>query len=692
MLRALGLKSNAKSHVATTPRDHARIAEDGLELEYALIAMDAVLDGQLDEAETFLKRPDCVFNRIATGVLHFIQATVSFEPEAIQLAVSSLSASESLASKAKNHAHKEALITSRFRPGCEFEMAELESALLGAISMLLTESKFDIVKALYKIRKTYLSLEELRKHIAEKNATSTHSSSTHSNSPSRASSISTRSANSSKTANSTVNSSSTNATGANAAETVLEEFSRIHALRTARSNDLSSKTATPTDTIEEYICSGVSTMSGLLHLILSSVPPNIARLLSVAGLSGDRDVALNLLWTSAKSYRNIHGSLALIALIMFFDSQLQYADIVLSEAEEIEISKNAVKTGKQKKTAQMTPIELRETKQKLLVALQEQRTYYPHGVLWLLLQGRLVTHDDVAKGVAILESDECGPNQMRQVEGLLMFDHTLFLLVLNRLQKASNEFINLMDVSTWSHPLYMYMAGACQLEQFRACDDKGSPEALAFRDKAREYFKKAPHVGGKKKVLGRKMPFDTFVQRKMENMQKVADKYKLDLVDAVGPSPVYEALYFWNGPSRMDLETAKDCVNRLQYSANAPLPESDDDKFTRELLQAVYMRRAGMQKEGFVLIEKLASQVVSGDVAGTGNKRVSYTERGEPWAGAACLYERAVYEWWEFGKSHVSQVQRWLKLSSSWSDDYELSTRINMKITLAEDRLDIYRL
>ncbi|GMM53104.1 hypothetical protein DASB73_040670 [Starmerella bacillaris] len=676
MLRALGISRNAKEHIASSAQDRIVIINESIEVEYALAAMDAVLDGQLDEANTLLDREDSVFNRIATGVLHFIEATVGFEPEAIQQAITSLAASESYASKMKSQAQKTGLITSAFRPGAEYEMAELESSLLGAISMLLTESKIEILKALYRIRKTYLALEELRKHV--NNVDKANSK------PGDTADISSKSS-----AESRRNSTTSTEPRTGTDKVAWEKFTSIHNQRTARSSTPTTD-ITPSDTIEEYLRSGVETMSGLLHLILSSVPPNIARLLSVVGLHGDREVAMDLLWTSSTGYHNIHGSLALIALIMFFDGQLMYKDIKLSQEEEDVISDKYATVKKGKTTAQLTPRELQRTKERLLVALEEQRTYYPHGVLWLLQQGRLVTHDDLARGVRILESDECGPNQMRQVEGLLMFDRTLFLLTLNKLEEAADEFIKLMDVSTWSHPLYMYMAGACYLELYRASDNKESEEAKAYKDKARTYFSRAPKVGGKKKVLGRKMPFDTFVLRKVEAMQKAAAKYGLDVVDAVGPSPVYEALYFWNGPSRMEPETAACCCERLKYSKNALLAESPKDKFTRELLESIYMRRAGMEKEGFEKIQNLVQEVVKGDIAN--GKKVTYTAQGEPWAGAAALYERAIYEWTEFGQSHAKQVRRWLTLSKDWSEDYELSTRINMKITSAEDRLDIYRL
>lgn len=661
-----GVKQDA--HDPQTAEEKRLLALEGEEIERALTAMDAVLDGQVDIASKLTSQDNLLFTKVATGVLRFIEATVSFEPEAIHKAVEALSLSEHMASQAKTQAHLKGVQTSSFRPGSEYELAEYESGLLAAISMLLTEGKIEILKALYKIRKTYLSLEELRKHVTQ------------------------------------VKQEGLRPKHTAVPEVDLSKFREIHAERTKRLEDPEKVEVTPADTIEEYILSGVETMSGLLHLILSSVPPNIARLLSVIGLHGEREAALELMWHSASTYQNIHGSLALIALIMFFDGQFQYVDIQLDQAQEDKISdlheeKHAAGSTKKhntKTTAKMTPRELRETRAKLAAALRQQRLYYPHGVIWLLQEGRLVTHEDLPKGVAILESDECGPNQMRQVEGLLIFDRTMFLLSLNRLQEASEAFIQLMKVSTWSHPLYMYMAASCELEMFRASSDPTSAEAQAHKAKAEEYFAKAPEMSGKKKVLGKKMPFDGFVVRKVGEFKATARRHNLSLADSIATSPLYEALYFWNGPWRMSPELAEHAVKQLNYSAgeNAKFKESEEDKFTRLLLEATYMRRVGPEaaSKGYKITKKLASMVVSGDIEGTQNKRVTYHPAGEPWAGPACLYERAVSEWTEMGPSHAKQVRRFLTLSADWHDDYELSTRINMKITGARDRLDIYRM
>lgn len=644
-------------HEPSSKEELDTILEEGVHLERALHAMDMVMDGQLDQAEKLLGE-DSVFHKVAAGVLYFLEAVAGFEPEAVRKAISTLGVAESAASKAKDLALTRGVRTSSFRPGAEYEMVLIESNLLSAVSMFLSESVFDALKALYKLRKTYGALEDIRKHVAETKV-SNHAS-----------------------------------LWAGTTSTELEQFRKVYANR----NEIDIAQAVeayPQVSMDEYIISGVETCSGLLHVVLSSIPPNLIRLLSVVGFRGDREMGLGLLWRVTGTYTNIHSSLSIIALLLFFDGPLNYRDIQLSaEAEDAIDKKYRTKPNvpAHTTTARMTPGELKETKNRLKEALERTRAHYPHGLLWQLQWGRMIAVEDLKEGTAILESDECGESQIVQIESLLVFDRINMYLPLHRFDDAGRDYIRLLDISTWSHALYYYMAAGCHLEAYRKLGD--TPEGEKHKAKVNEYLEEAPQrVVGARTLMGKTMPFDHFVVRKVKQIKAVAKKHDVCLADAVGTSLILEAGYFWYAHARTPQELIPQSLEMLNYSISdkAKVPEDADNQFTRELLTSVYLRLQGNAEEGAKRLEKLLPRIIS-PVTSQPPAKVSYTAIQEPWAGPAALYERAMFEWTKRGAEGASDVRQWIKLLTQWDGDYELSTRINIRATAALDRLDIYRL
>ena len=79
-------------------------------------------------------------------------------------------------------------------------------------------------------------------------------------------------------------------------------------------------------TIDEYIHSGVQLCFGILQVVLSLIPPAIGKVLSIVGFRGDREVGLRLLWRTAITCRNVHGELALLFILVFYDGPVQFVD------------------------------------------------------------------------------------------------------------------------------------------------------------------------------------------------------------------------------------------------------------------------------------------------------------------------------------------------------------------------------
>jgi hypothetical protein len=74
--------------------------------------------------------------------------------------------------------------------------------------------------------------------------------------------------------------------------------------------------------------------------------------------------------------------------------------------------------------------------------------------------------------------------------------------------------------------------------------------AAKYKEEAAKLFQKVLPNIGKKRFMGRQLPFDIFVNRKLQKWEARAKEWNCDMIDAVGVSPLEEMIYFWNGAKR----------------------------------------------------------------------------------------------------------------------------------------------
>lgn len=714
-------------------------------MENALRAMDLVMDDRPKEAEAILEQGTSTYYKLARGVVHFIEATVGFEAEGIRLAIDSLHEAESASNKDKQKAIKNNWKTCSFAPGTEYALTYAEANLMGAISLFLSESVLDAAKAFLKLRKAYQALDELHKQVAPKvtnRLTRTGSVIVRRDSVNRVlEKVNTKLTKSKSRTSLDTESSQTGSTlrqsqrcaeleqkyleahmarlGEIASSTVIDEFEGTRGPRGA-------------ETIEEFIISGVNCMFGILQLVLSIIPPTLGKVMSIVGFKGDRDEGLKMLWRSAES-TNIHGAIALLALLQFFDGPTQFADINLDDDVKSSQSSATAATAvddnveprqyvpetnedEEKLAAELasqpgffTQDDLRRVKNRLSEGLSRIRCHYKRGALWQLQEGRMAAQSDLPEAVRIMDDTSNGPIQMKQVEGLMMFDKSIMMIVLHRYEASAENFIKLIDLSTWSHALYMHLAGSCYVEVYRLCMDTDPERAAAAKKKARECFEKAPTMLGKRKFMAKSMPFDVYVVRKISAWMRIASEKKIDLVDAVGTSPLHEAMYFWNGFSRMPKEHLEMALTSLGYSGepgtpfatnqNPVLAETKSEALTRYLLTSITLRNLGRKEEGLdLLLREVIPHVMTPiEVKGVTENgvphKVHYLKTAEePWSGPSAIYERAIFEFQIHGANRAGATRDYLELAANWDVDYELSTRVGMKIKSARDKLESYHL
>lgn len=487
-------------------------------------------------------------------------------------------------------------------------------------------------------------------------------------------------------------------------------------------------------TIDEFIHSGVQLCFGILQVVLSLIPPAIGKVLSIVGFRGERDVGLRLLWRNAITCRNIHGDLALLCLLVFYDGPVQFVDQGFQLPQHsnanvsnvIDISARTSISDQELDKVMMNPDFY--TPQ----LLDKVRNIFPHNALWVLQQGRvLASHGQLQKAIDMMQAFTDDPNnkiQMQQSEALLIFDRGTLYAFNHQFDEAANDFIKLIDLSSWCKSVYLLMAGSCYAAKYRQIkmglikyetEAETEKQLKKYSDLAKKYMKLAPtyvpghgsNASGRKGGIGggtKQLPFDKFVLRRTKQLDDREKQYpNVEYVELMGTSMIHELMYFWNGYNRMGPQQLKLALEILgysgskgsEYSANndeinySKIDETEDELMIRCFLQSICLRSLGKISEGLNLLDtQVISKFVVLDSPFKFN-RMNYS----PYLCPTVMYEKTMFVWLlKSSKPNFDGYQAsidakgWLKKASALSDlgDYELSNRTNMRIKAASEKLD----
>ncbi|ODV86262.1 hypothetical protein CANARDRAFT_175186 [[Candida] arabinofermentans NRRL YB-2248] len=770
MLRALGLRGSNASNTLQQDEKVNRVIDQALNYENALKALDYVLDDRSPEGIRMLEKRDDALSQLALGLVQFIEATLGFEQQTMKLANETLVHSESLSWKEKTFAEKNKIRTSSvYPPGTEWAVTYAEANLLSALLMLLSESMVESAKALLKLRRAYHALDEISKSMERGNLDSGLSNL---NLNSDSSSVSL--ASNQKFVDVPMIKSEQQLKD----NQIITRLENLYKIRKARidgdhignppvsaslrqnlgfknqENGLDSQSDTEgydvnqgnsdIPTVDEFIHSGVNLCFGILQVVLSLIPPAIGKVLSVVGFKGSREVGLKMVWKAAKE-RNIHGGLGLLALLVFYDGPFQFTDVdfdVPSTEELRELNSkrsstsltasktsNSLKSHKSNKDLSKKKMDLEKRATigngeptllhpgpKLISTLLHARALFPNGNLWLLQESRmLASRGRLEEAVELMDSAK--KSEMKQVDALLGFDRAMILVFLQKFERAAEEFLELININTYSHCLYTYFAGACYLECYRMCvsgqfvknngKDNVNPEKKDYYAKqAQLHIIGSVDLIGKKRFMSKIPPFEKFIARKVKSINKLKQSSGLSFIDSISTSLVHELAYFWNGYNRMPEENLKFAIKMLGYSAfetkdqmlelvdsttvksYSKIPESQEESMIRHTLQAIALRRLGLIEKGnTVLDDNVISKITETGTVNSTEKLLKLSEN--PWLYPTALYEKALFCWKYNGVAGLDESLEWLKKSQSYGgDDYELSTRVGMKTKAAIDRLE----
>ncbi|KAI9784539.1 MAG: Mitochondrial outer membrane protein iml2 [Peltula sp. TS41687] len=668
-----------------------------VEILYYEKAGTHIINDDVDAAEAGLSRGNSSYHKLGRGIVIFIKATLGFEQDVMREAYNCLADAETTATEDYRRAQRQfsGNPSSNYPPGSEFALCQAQAQLMSAVVAVLSESLTESLKGFYKLRKAYMTLHgimEVESKISKENgglsASNTEKNSIRSiaDTKSRPTSVRSRQEDeeeefydATETHQGAQKNGETSENGVPekgmAALKLDSEESRHNSdyhdvARNGYPSQQGSDSHLFSNPIDLFIHSGSNLCFGLLLLMISMIPPAFGKLLSIIGFRGDRQRGLEMLW-QASSLPHVHGAMSGLVLLGFYNGIVGFCDILPDDSDEnIE--------GYPKRRCEG-----------LLVDMRKQ---YPKSRLWMLEEARmLAANRQLEEAVDLLSGDIS--SQLKQIEAFAMFEKSLNLMYLHRYELASEAFLKCVDLNNWSHALYYYIAGSAEIEVYRKLIKTDPDEAAKHAKVGVKLLKKVPAHTGKKRIMARQLPFDTFVLRKIQKWEHRAQQWKIDFVDAIGVSPIEEMIYLWNGYKRMPSYALQDSFDVLSWS-NVSNPhwhrEDLDEQAIHSLLRASTLRSLGEYDEARRILQ---DEVLSHD------KQEFKGHLKDDWTCPSAHYEMAVICWMErkrgsseeYEKERLKECAEWLEKAARW-ESYDLDARIGLKVTTAQDTLKKYNI
>ncbi|KAJ5091871.1 hypothetical protein NUU61_006741 [Penicillium alfredii] len=659
-----------------------------------------ILNDDVDGAENGLAKGTSSFHNLGKGVVAFVRATLGFEQEIMRQASERLSEAETTAAsdqyRAQHNSHApNAFHSEIYTAGTEYALCQAIAQLMSAVVGVLNESLTESIKAFYRLRKAYITLDAILKmeekfmELREPGQV-LHASSSELG-KSRASPH--KSADNLSLSSVTKGSTATHAAAEGKATT--ETLSGLTINQEPSSSNASTGASTPNGThkinhdpdsdifkneIDVFIHSGANFCFGILLLLISMVPPAFSKLLSIIGFYGDKQRGLRMLWQASK-FHNLIGAMSALSLLGYYNGFVRYCDIMPDPTP----GEGDVEGYPQERLAAL---------------LAEMRSRFPNSRLWLLEESRMKgANKDLDGALEMLCTKNKSP--LKQVEALCVFEKSLNALFLHRYDVCSEAFLECVELNSWSRSLYYYIAGSCHVVRYREFITSDPKRAEEHASKAAEYIRRAPPLAGKKKFMARQLPFDVFVSRKIAKWEARAKDWDVPLVDAIGVDPIEEMIFFWNGHSRMTREQLEESLTHLAWcegEANQTWSrEGPEEKAILDLLRAAVFRSLHNHEEAKSILQ---TRVLNHD------KSLFKGHLKDDWIHPAAHFEMAANLWMErpgyltlhgllttdgdtssqetsdTERKLVTECKEYLDHAARW-EGYELDARIGLKVTAA---------
>lgn len=738
---------------AAVSHERLDLTAEAQNMDVALRAAEKIMNDDISGAVQALQGGDSAFHKLAKGTLGFMKASLGFEQDVMKEAADQLAEAENSAYtyyyKAQND--PTAFTSNIYDKGAEFLLCQAEAQIMSAIVGVLNESLTESIKGFYKMRKAYMTLESLmameQKYMQTRGIQSLDGSRVGSkeslksldSQPSAAVTTSTTApiiiepkAQPHAPKPSGLRKETTFDTAADDDDDDFFEAQEVppdtndHILNEKmRHLDVNqnvlgtspttseilamppqrpplSRTTTggskfglieidPDDQVfknnlDVFIHSGTNLMFGIISLMIGVIPPAFARILSIIGFRGNREKGMRMLWQASK-FSNVNGGMAALVLFGWYNGLIGFCDIYSDPDPEIAVMDQV----------EGYPAE------RLKGLLTEMRSRYPDSHLWMIEEARMAAAKrNIDTALDLL--GKAGKSDMKQLQALQVFEKGLNAQNSHRYQLCAETFLECVDLNAWSQALYYFIAGASYLQLSRDLGAEGDKTGQKkFEKLAEENFKKAPTFVGKKKMMGRQLPFDQYVQRKINKWTAHSQAWGCSFLDAVGVPPIEESVFLWNGYKKMNEQQLRKSLQNLDRAEQHPTwsKQAIDEQSIAALLRATIYRNLRQHKEAQAILEK---------VVFPHDKQAFTGQHMDTWPAPAAYYELAVNSWQQrneyilrFGttlagptanrkkstaadlnadKTHVADARRNVEKAKNWGS-YELDARIGMKVTAA---------
>lgn len=602
------IATEAKAEAATFVAKHRKDLDD------AMKHMSLIMNDDMEGAAAGLLRGDSCFHSLGAAVTLFMRGMIGAEKAVMAEAAAKLAECEARATAdtitIQRHAH--AFGDRRlFPPGTEYDLVRAQVQLMSAILSVMQESIVEAMRGFYKLRKAFVLLDAIvaiETKAIESRGKSTISTSTVATDakPGQEPELKVVDGDTESTdsvvfvdTNNDAPDTSESSSAATTPDSRQDSCPDMEAPVAALSTRLTSSTLTDdsqldlSDPLDEYIHSGTNQYFGLLLLILSLVPPAFSRILAVVGFRGDRAKGVRLLWRSSAS-DNVHSTLAGMMLLGYYNGLLGTVDIVPRDAD---YDDDAECVG--------------PPREKMTRMLDRMRAQYPKSQLWKIERARQLASQH--KMEEALELMTTGPkSKMKQLAALEDFELAMYAMVAQDWTLMRDTFKRCQDSSDWSPAMFSYLSGCANLEIYRDAVQRGAgaEETARLRAETEEYLRKAPKMAGRKRLMAKQLPFETFLLHKVARWEDRAKRLHIELADVIGVSPAHEMAYVWGGHKRMsgkDIELATANLSWERCTANPRALESikseTDELGVWALHNAVMLRIDGKLEDSRKLLE-----------------------------------------------------------------------------------------